>query len=261
MKAVSWNVNGIRACAQKGLFDFVRRESPDFLCLQETKAQPEQLPKEFFDLRDGADRPYFHYFRSASRRGYSGTAVYSLREPDSVRGLGIDEFDDEGRVAIASFGDLDVISAYFPNSQDMGARLDYKLRFCAAIMELCSGIAASGRHFLLSGDYNIAHKPIDLANPQANEGNPGYLPEERAWMDAFAGSGFIDTFRAFSKAPGQYTWWTYRVKGARERNVGWRLDYHCVDPGLMPRVKSSTIMPEVMGSDHCPVAIEIDPGS
>jgi len=258
MKIISWNVNGIRACAQKGLFDFVKAVSPDVLCLQETKARTEQLGKEFFALRDGADRPYSSSFMAAARPGYSGTAIYALREPDSVRSLGIAEFDSEGRTAIASFGDLDVVSAYFPNSQEAGARLDYKLRYCAAILELCRSVRASGRHIILSGDYNIAHKPIDLANPAANEGNAGYLPEERAWMDEFTQAGFVDTFRSFCPEPRQYTWWTYRVKGARERNVGWRLDYHCVDPGLMPRVKSSTIMPSVMGSDHCPVAIEIE---
>jgi exodeoxyribonuclease III len=258
MKIVSWNVNGIRACAQKGLFDFVKAASPDVLCLQETKARPEQLGKEFFALRDASGRPYWSSFMSAARPGYSGTAIYALREPDSVRALGEAEFDAEGRATIASFGDLDVVSAYFPNSQDAGARLDYKLRYCAAILELCRSARGSGRHILLSGDYNIAHKPIDLANPAANEGNPGYLPQERAWMDEFTQAGFVDTFRAFCPDPGQYTWWTYRVKGARERNVGWRLDYHCVDPELMPRVKSSTIMPSVTGSDHCPVAIEIE---
>jgi exodeoxyribonuclease III len=258
MKVISWNVNGIRACAEKGLFDFIKNQSPDVFCLQETKARPEQLKKEFFGLSDASGRPYFSFFKSASRPGYSGTAIYSLRQPDAVRDMGVGEFDAEGRVTIASFGDLDVISAYFPNSQDMGARLDYKLRFCSAMLELCSAIAAAGRHVILSGDYNIAHKPIDLANPKANEGNAGYLPEERAWMDEFTQAGFVDTFRAFCPDPGMYTWWTYRVKGARERNIGWRLDYHCVDPGLMPRVKSSTIMPAVTGSDHCPVAIEIE---
>jgi exodeoxyribonuclease III len=258
MKVISWNVNGIRACAQKGLFDFVRASSPDILCLQETKAQPGQLGKEFFELADGSGRRYTSIFMSAARPGYSGTAIYSLREPDSVRAMGIEEFDAEGRVTIAGYGDLDVVSAYFPNSQDAGKRLDYKLRFCAAMLALCREISAAGRHVLVSGDYNIAHKPIDLANPQANEGNAGYLPEERAWMDEFTEAGFVDSFRAFCPDPGMYTWWTYRVKGARERNVGWRLDYHCVDPGLMPRVRSSAIMPSVTGSDHCPVAIEIE---
>jgi exodeoxyribonuclease-3 len=258
MKIISWNVNGIRACAQKGLFDFIRAESPDLLCVQETKAHPGQLPKELLAVRDGEGRDYRQYFHSAARRGYSGTAIFSLREPDSVSNLGVAEFDDEGRVTRADFGDVSVISAYFPNSQEAGARLGYKLRFCAAMLGLCDAIVSEGRHVILCGDYNIAHKPIDLANPQSNEGNPGYLPEERAWMDEFTRAGYVDSFRAFCDKPGQYTWWTYRVKGARERNVGWRLDYACVDPAFMPRVRSASIMPQVMGSDHCPVSIEYD---
>ncbi len=258
MKVISWNVNGIRACGQKGFFDFVRQASPDVLCLQETKAQPGQLGKDFFDLRDGGGNLYHPYFRSAGRKGYSGTAIYSLKEPDSVQDLGIEEFDAEGRMTQADFGDISVISAYFPNSQDAGARLDYKLGFCGAMLKHCQAIVASGRHLILSGDYNIAHKPIDLANPQANEGNPGYLPQERAWMDEFTGAGFVDSFRVFCSEPAQYTWWTYRVKGARERNIGWRLDYHCVDPAFLPRLRAASILPQVMGSDHCPVVIEFD---
>jgi exodeoxyribonuclease-3 len=158
----------------------------------------------------------------------------------------------------AEFKDFTLISAYFPNSQDGGKRLGYKLDFCGAIMKLCKKYAAQGRHFVLSGDYNIAHTPIDLARPRENEENAGYLPEERAWMDAYTKAGFVDTFRSFHPGePGHYSWWSYRMK-SRERNVGWRIDYHCVDPAFMPKVKSSIIRPDVQGSDHCPVELDLD---
>lgn len=257
MRIVSWNVNGIRACAQKGFRDSVAGLGPDILCLQETKARPEQLPAEILSLETPRGS-YCSQWAWAERKGYSGTAIYSLREPDRVGYLGSPEFDAEGRATVADFGDLSVISAYFPNSQEAGARLGYKLDFCAAIMDYCRSIAGRGRHFVLSGDYNIAHKPIDLANPESNEGNPGYLPQERAWMDAFIGAGFVDSFRLFHPEPERYTWWTYRVRGARERNVGWRLDYHCVDPALAARVRAADIHPHVLGSDHCPVSIDLD---
>jgi exodeoxyribonuclease-3 len=172
--------------------------------------------------------------------------------------LGKSEFDDEGRVLIAEFKDFSLISTYFPNSQDAGKRLDYKLAFCDAILSLCNLLVKKGRHFLISGDYNIAHTPIDLARPKENEGNAGYLPEERAWMDKFIKAGHIDTFRHFHpNEPGHYSWWSYRA-GARERNIGWRIDYHSVDKAFLSRVKSSIIMADVMGSDHCPVEIIIE---
>ena len=163
---------------------------------------------------------------------------YSPREePRSISFLGESDYDEEGRALVADFGDYVLVSAYFPNSQEGGARIEYKIGFCDSILALCDGIVASGRHVIVAGDYNIAHKPIDLANPKANEGNPGYLPEERAWMDKYLSAGFADTFRHFNAEPGQYTWWTYRVPGARERNIGWRLDYHCVDEGFLPSVQ------------------------
>jgi len=255
---LSWNVNGIRACAGKGLFDFLAKDSPDVLCLQETKAQVAQLPKEFLAPADGRGGAYRSYFADAKRRGYSGVAIYSRKEPLSVRPLGVDEFDEEGRALLADFGPFVLVSAYFPNSQEAGARLDYKLRFCDAVLAECDRIVASGKHVVVAGDYNIAHEAIDLANPDSNEGNPGYLPEERAWFDKWVGAGYADSFRSFCPEPGKYTWWTYRVKGARERNVGWRLDYHCVDEGFMSAVKASTIRPEVLGSDHCPVGISLE---
>jgi exodeoxyribonuclease-3 len=160
----------------------------------------------------------------------------------------------------ADFKDFTLISAYFPNSQDGGARLPYKLAFCDAMMEMSRKFVEKGRHFVLCGDYNIAHTPIDLARPRENEGNAGYLPEERAWMDAYTAAGFTDTFRHFHPGEaGHYSWWSYRA-GVRARNVGWRIDYHCVDRAFLPRVKRAIIRPEVTGSDHCPVEIELSGG-
>lgn len=250
---VSWNVNGIRAVEKKGFLDWLALESPDVLCLQETKAHRGQLTQELIEpvLSTGN---YRSWFSSAKKAGYSGTAIYSKTEPLDVRTMGYPEFDDEGRVIMAEYADTVVISAYFPNSQEAGARLGYKLDFCQAMLETCDKLVASGKNIILCGDYNIAHKPIDLANPKTNEGNPGYLPAERAWMDAFTAAGYVDTFRAFCAEPKQYTWWSYRFH-AREKNIGWRIDYTCVNPAFMPRVTGSVILPDVHGSDHCPVKL------
>jgi exodeoxyribonuclease-3 len=206
----------------------------------------------------GTGAQYKSFWACAQKRGYSGVAIYSKTEPQDVRFLGKPEFDNEGRALLAEFQDFTLIAAYFPNSQEAGKRLDYKLAFCGAMLELCDSLAKKGRHFLLCGDYNIAHTPIDIARPKANEGSPGYLPEERAWMDTFTAAGHVDTFRHFRPGEGDhYTWWSYR-SNARERNVGWRLDYHCVDRAFLPKVKSSTIRADIEGSDHCPVEIELN---
>lgn len=257
-RIATWNVNGIRACSGKGFGDWLASCGADYVCLQETKAHPDQLPGELLSPRKGDGSPYKAYWASAKRRGYSGTAIFSSREATSVRGLGIPEFDDEGRTLVADFDDFILVSAYFPNSQDAGARLDYKLRFCDAMRTLCDSIRAAGRHIVVTGDFNIAHKPIDLARPDQNEGNPGYLPEERAWMDSYTAAGYVDTFRTLHPEPGNYTWWTYRVPAARANNVGWRLDYHCTDPEFLPAVIEARIHPEVLGSDHCPISLDLD---
>jgi exodeoxyribonuclease-3 len=257
MRIVSWNVNGIRAVEKKGFTRWLGEESPDILCLQETKARPEQLSEALIGPVDREGRAYRSYWASAKKPGYAGVAIYSRKEPLEVKTLGLAEFDDEGRVLQAEYKDFSLISAYFPNSQDAGARLKYKLAFCAAILEHCNKLCARGRHLILCGDYNIAHEPIDLARPKENEGNAGYLPEERAWMDVFTGSGYADTFRRFHPGEaGHYSWWSYRMN-ARARNVGWRLDYHCVDEAFFPRVKTSVIRADVNGSDHCPVEIQL----
>ena len=258
MRILSWNVNGIRAAEKHGFSDWMREQSADIVCLQETKARPEQLSAELRELKDKKGKPYFSNWASAKKPGYSGVAIYSRAEPVSVKTMGIGEFDDEGRVLQAEFKDFIMISAYFPNSQDGGKRLDYKLAFCAAMLKLCKKYVKDGRHFVLAGDYNIAHTAIDLARPKQNEENAGYLPEERAWMDSFIKAGFVDTFRQTHPGEtGHYTWWSY-MPGVREKNIGWRIDYHCTDPGFFPKVKSSVIRPEVTGSDHCPIELELD---
>ncbi len=258
IKSYSWNVNGLRACAQKGLLEWIEASGADFICVQEIKLQEDQLTDELRYPRSASGQRYHSYWAFAERKGYSGTCVYSLREPVSVLGLGVPEFDAEGRVVAADFGGFVLVSAYFPNSQDAGLRLDYKLRFCDSMLKFCDTRRARGKHVIVAGDYNIAHKPIDLARPDQNEGNAGYLPEERAWMDKFTKAGYIDTFRYFCAEPGRYSWWSYRAPHAREKNIGWRLDYHCVDPEFAPALLAADIHPDVMGSDHCPVSLIID---
>ena len=258
MRILSWNVNGIRAVEKKDFIPWMESEGADMVCVQETKAHPGQLSAELREIKDKKGKPYYAYWASARKPGYSGVAIYSKIEPLNVITLGIGEFDDEGGVLQAEYKDFTLISAYFPNSQDGGKRLDYKLKFCHAILKLCKKYRKEKRHFVLSGDYNIAHTAIDLARPKENEGNAGYLPEERAWMDEYTAAGFVDTFRHFHPGEGgHYSWWSYRM-GARERNIGWRIDYCCVDPEFLPMVKSAAILPAVYGSDHCTVEITLN---
>ncbi len=253
-KIVSWNVNGIRAIEKKGFLQWLFQEAPDVLCLQETKARKEQLSEALKQpILEGIS--YNTYWSSAKKAGYSGVAIFSKKEVKDIFLMDIPEIDDEGRVLGIEYEKYIVISAYFPNSQEAGARLSYKLFFCDEILKLCNKLSKR-KDIVLLGDYNIAHKPIDLSNPKANEGNPGYLPEERAWMDSFLQAGFVDTFRYFSKEPNMYTWWSYRFH-AREKNIGWRLDYACTNPSFIEKVESSSIMSSVMGSDHCPIKIEL----
>jgi len=254
LRILSWNVNGIRAVTKKGFLDWLSKESPDILCLQETKAQPDQLVS---DLTEPAG--YHAFFSSANKKGYSGVAIYSKEKPRDVFEMGIERFDSEGRVLQAHFDDFVLITCYFPNSQDQGKRLEYKLDFCQSLQDLCREYDTQGIPTIICGDYNIAHEPIDLARPKQNEGNPGYLPEERAWMTQFLQSGYHDTFRLYEPNGGHYTWWSYVTRG-RERNVGWRLDYHCANEACRPLVQSAGIMADVLGSDHCPVSVEFEPG-
>jgi len=252
MRILSWNVNGIRAADRKGFFDYLKEQSPDILCVQEVKAHTDQLNNRFIQP-DG----YNSYWNTAEKKGYSGVAVYAKREPDNIKEMGIAKFDDEGRLLILEYPEFVLFNGYFPNSQGPGLRVDYKIEYCDAILELCNSYVQSGRNVLVSGDYNIAHTEIDLARPKQNQESAGFLPEERQWMTKFLDNGYTDTFRMFNKEPGNYTWWTYRFK-AREKNIGWRIDYHCVNEGFNDKVKKSEILSSVMGSDHCPISIDLD---
>ena len=254
MKVVSWNVNGLRAVQNKGvLLPLFAEHQPDVLLLQETKALYEQLPGPVQDV-DG----YQLRVHGAKRKGYSGVAVYTREEPDEwFEGLGDPEFDDEGRVLGVRFDDVVVFSAYFPNSQAEGKRIQYRLDFGEAMCKFLSKLGKDGLHVVLTGDFNVSHFPIDLARPKPNEKNPGYLPEEREWMTQFLDAGYVDTWRrANPELADVYTWWSYRAN-ARANNVGWRLDYCCVNEALWPRVSNPRIYGDVLGSDHCPVGIDV----
>jgi|JI10StandDraft_1071094.scaffolds.fasta_scaffold228105_2 exodeoxyribonuclease-3 len=252
MKIASWNVNGIRACAQKGFLKWFEETNADVVCIQENKAQIDQCSTDIVN-----PLKYHSSWHSAQKKGYSGVTMFSKKEPVNIyTGMDIPEFDAEGRVLTFEYADTVVINAYFPNSQEAGARIAYKIRFCDAMLKFCESFRKKGKNVILCGDYNIAHKPIDLKNPKANEKNAGYLPEERAWMDKFIGEkGYIDAFRKFEQGPDHYTWWTYRFN-ARAKNVGWRIDYFATNPEFDDRLKSCIHQPQVMGSDHCPVILE-----
>jgi exodeoxyribonuclease III len=253
IRFVSWNVNGIRAVAKKGFFDWFEKIDADFICLQETKVNPQQIEDDEQFLHP---KGYHSLWAPAQKPGYSGVMFYSRHEPDAYRvGLGQEEFDSEGRVIELDFKNITLVNAYFPNSQREHGRLGYKLDFCKKIHHRLEVLRAAGRTVLVCGDFNIAHHEIDLKNPKSNKDNAGFLPEERAWLDGFVASGWVDTFRKFEKGPGHYTWWSYRP-GVREKNIGWRLDYFFVNPESESRVISVRHQTDVMGSDHCPVILD-----
>ena len=249
---ISWNVNGIRAAQRKGLLDWLGEEGPDVLCVQETKASPEQLSEELVRVEG-----YHSYFSSAERKGYSGVATFTKEEPKEVsHGFGIEKFDNEGRTLRLDFGDFVLFNIYFPNGKASDERLEYKMEFYDAFLKHLDQLRADGRNVIVCGDVNTAHQEIDIARPKANEKISGFLPKEREWMDQWIAHGFADTFRMFNQEPDNYTWWDNRG-GARARNVGWRIDYFFVNQGFKERVTNAFIMPEVMGSDHCPIGIEL----
>ena len=252
MKLFSWNVNGVRAIEKKGLLDWLASESPDVLCIQETKAKFEQLPDSLQNL-DG----YFSYWHSADKLGYSGVATFSKKEPLHVQyGLGIDKYDKEGRVLITEFDNFLLYNIYFPNGQKDEIRLQYKLDFYDDLLEIIDDQVASGNNVIVAGDWNTAHKEIDLANPKANANYSGFLPVERAQLDTYVDHGYVDSFRLFHDEPDRYSWWTYRF-GARQRNIGWRIDYFFTNQEFADNISDADIHEDVMGSDHCPVSIEL----
>lgn len=255
MRLISWNVNGIRAVHKKGALDWLWEERPDAICLQETKAWPGQLKRELLEPPG-----YRSFWDQAERKGYSGTCIYAksgMKPLDSGTGIGVEEFDREGRTTWVEFENFVLYNIYFPNGLQSQERLKFKLGFYDAFLEHIDGLRKRGKKIIWTGDLNTAHKPIDLARPKENENRSGFLPIEREWIDKCVEHGYIDTFRRFHAGPDNYTWWDYKTR-ARERNVGWRLDYFWVSEDLLANLKDAFIRADILGSDHCPVGIDIE---
>jgi exodeoxyribonuclease III len=254
MNLLSWNVNGIRAVERKGALDNILETlNPDILCVQETKAQPDVLSKKLLNPEG-----YHANYVSAERKGYSGVAIFSKEEPLSItEGLGVDKFDAEGRTIIADFGDFELYNIYYPNGKASKERLQYKMDFYDAFQEHVEKKRQAGKAVVICGDVNTAHKEIDLARPTENSKTSGFLPEERAWIDQFLALGYVDTLRKFHEEPELYTWWDLKTR-ARDRNVGWRIDYFYISENLKGNLKDARIHPEIMGSDHCPIGITLE---
>lgn len=251
-RIISWNVNGVRAIYKKGFLDWLKKESPDIICLQETKAQTDQLPDPLKTI-DG----YHVFYCSAKRKGYSGVAVFTKREPSRVvQGFGMEAFDEEGRTLNVEYDSFSLLNVYFPNGKASTERLQYKMDFYDAFLKHVDGMKKQGKKIIICGDVNTAHKEIDLARPKENENASGFLPMERAWIDELISHGFVDTFRLFHSEASHYSWWDYKTR-ARERNVGWRIDYFFISENLKDNIRSAFISSDVMGSDHCPIGIEL----
>ena len=247
MKLISWNVNGVRAAINKGFVDYFTAVAPDVLCLQETKARPEQVTTEM-------PAGYHAYWNSAEKKGYSGVATFTKEEPLSVRyGMGIDEHDSEGRVLTIELRHYFVVNVYTPNAQNELRRLPYRLEWDAAFRGYLKMLEQS-KPVISCGDFNVAHKEIDIARPKSNRNSAGFSDEERASFTDLLNTGLIDTFREFNQEPHQYSWWSYRA-GARGKNVGWRLDYFLASEALKPNLKDAFIQQEILGSDHCPIGL------
>ena len=250
MKLISWNVNGIRACVNKGFKDFFKEADADIFCIQETKCQQGQIDLEF--------EGYKSYWNSAERKGYSGTAIFTKKEPQNVfYGIGIEEHDLEGRVITLEFDKYYVVTIYTPNSKRELERLDYRQIWEDEVRKYLLGLS-NKKPVIMCGDLNVAHEEIDLKNPKTNRGNAGFTDEERAKMTELLNSGFVDTFRyLYPDKTDAYSWWSYMGK-AREKNIGWRIDYFIVSENIKDKIKDAIIYPEVMGSDHCPVGLIVD---
>lgn len=252
IKILSWNVNGIRAAYKKGILDWFKNVNPEMLCLQETKAHPDQLVDELKNVNG-----YESHFSSAEKKGYSGVVTYTKEKPLNVKaGIGIKKFDSEGRFIITEFKEFILFNIYFPNGKASKERLQYKMDFYDAFLKHCKKLLKQSKKIVVCGDVNTAHKEIDLARPKENSKISGFLPEEREWIDKFISAGFVDTFRIFNDEPENYTWWDM-ITRARERNVGWRIDYFYASENLKDNIKSASIHSSVMGSDHCPIELEL----
>lgn len=252
-KIISYNVNGIRAALKKDWLNWLSSVDPDVVCIQETKAQKDQLDLQLFE-----DAGYKTYWHSAEKKGYSSVALFSKTEPDHVEyGCGIDKYDREGRILRADYGDFSVLSCYFPSGTTGDERQAFKMQFLADFYDYIAELKKERPKLLISGDVNICHTEIDIHNPKANKDTSGFKPEERAWVSKFIEAGFVDSFRALNKEPHNYTWWSYRA-GARKRNLGWRIDYHLISNNLRNQLQRSVILAEAVHSDHCPILIELD---
>ena len=252
MKIISYNVNGIRSALNKNFTEWLQQEIPDVLCLQETKAQPDQIDTMLF-----AKLGYTSYIHSAVKKGYSGVAILSRIAPDNVViGMQHEGFDSEGRVIRADFGDLSVVCVYIPSGSSGEIRQALKMEFSKAFLPFIIDLRKTRPNIVVCGDYNICHKPIDINHPERQKGVSGFLPEEREWLDQYEASGMVDSFRVFDQRPEQYSWWSY-LGAARSRNAGWRIDYHWVSESLREQLKSAAILSDAVHSDHCPVMVEL----
>ncbi|HEX7364445.1 MAG TPA: exodeoxyribonuclease III [Dehalococcoidia bacterium] len=253
IKILCWNVNGIRAIKKKGFLEWLQKESPDINCLQETKVQPDQLDDDL--THPDGYRTYWNY---SDKKGYGGVATFSKIEPVNTRyGFEGIRLDLEGRVLITEYKDFTLMNIYFPNGKQGPDRLKYKMEFYNAFLDYIDSLKAKGNKLIVCGDLNTAHQEIDIARPKENEKVSGFLPVERAWMDTLVAHGYVDTFRHFNKQPNQYSWWDLKTR-ARERNVGWRIDYFFITENLLPALSKAFIMSEVTGSDHCPIGIVLN---
>lgn len=253
MKIVSYNVNGIRSALSKGLADWIIAADADVICFQEIKADPTQFDAGIFEHLG-----YKHYWHPAEKKGYSGVAILTRREPDKVHfGCAMDVYDREGRVIRADYGDVSVMSVYHPSGSSGDERQAFKMQWLSDFQNYIDDLKKERPNLIISGDYNICHKPIDIHNPVSNANSSGFLPEEREWIGKFIDSGFVDSFRHFNKEPHNYTWWTFRAD-ARAKNLGWRIDYHMVSKSLESKLKRAAIFPMAKHSDHCPLLVEVD---
>lgn len=253
MKLITYNVNGIRAAMSKGWLEWIKQIKPDIICLQELKAQAEQLPLLEFEAAG-----YKIYFETAQKKGYSGVSILTKKEPDLViNGMGNTKYDSEGRFIRADYGDISVISVYHPSGSSGDERQDFKMQWLDDFQTYINELKKKRENLIIAGDFNICHKPIDIHDPIRNATSSGFLPEERDWIGNFIKSGFVDAFRAFNQNPHQYTWWSYRAN-ARTKNLGWRIDYFMVSNKISHKMKHSEILPEAKHSDHCPVLLDIE---
>jgi exodeoxyribonuclease-3 len=252
---VSWNVNGIRACVNKGFVEWFETVSPDILCLQEIKANEEQVPKKILNFSSKYDLTFF----PAEKKGYSGVATFVKKslKSKSTKGIGIKKFDDEGRTILTEVGETLLINSYYPNGQRDHGRVDFKLEFSETMLKYAKKNEKKFKNIILTGDFNTAHFPIDLANPKTNKNTTGFLPHEREWMDRLVAKGYLDTYRFIhGQKEGAYSWWTYR-NNCRDRNIGWRIDYFFINEDSKSNIRGAEILQDIQGSDHCPISLDL----